>query len=74
MIDALQWIVTIGRFNINTAVITMSESNCTYRYLLIMKHASIRARTEEPDFCDLSDKVHDFTYFVYIKVERSYYQ
>jgi hypothetical protein len=25
MIDALQWIITIGRFDINTAVMTMSE-------------------------------------------------
>jgi hypothetical protein len=82
MIDALQWIATIGHFNINTAVMTLSEShmlhrvghlhssNYTYRYLLVMKHASIRVRTEEPDSHDFSDNVHDLTYFAYIKVEK----
>jgi hypothetical protein len=81
-IYALQWIVTVGHFNINTAAMTMSEfhmssrvahlnsSNYTYRYLLVMKHASIRVRTEEPDSHDLSDNVHDLTYFAYIKVEK----
>jgi hypothetical protein len=81
MIDALQWIVTIRHFNINAAVMTMSEfhmsprveqpnsSSCTYRYPLMMKHASIRVRTKEPDLCDLSDNFHDLTYLIYIKVE-----
>jgi hypothetical protein len=30
-----------------------------------MKHASIRVRTEEPDYSDLPDNVYDWTYTVY---------
>jgi hypothetical protein len=41
-----------------------------YGYLLKMKHASIRVRTEEPDFSDLPDNVHDWTYSVYGQVEE----
>jgi hypothetical protein len=33
-----------------------------YGYLLKMKQAYIRLRTEEPDFSDLPDNVHDWTY------------
>jgi hypothetical protein len=35
-----------------------------------MKHASIRVRTEEPDYADLPDNVHDWIYSVYGKVEE----
>jgi hypothetical protein len=35
-----------------------------------MKHASIRVRTEEPDYSDLPDNVHDWTYSVYGQVEE----
>jgi hypothetical protein len=82
MICALQWIVTIGRFDINTAVMTMSgfciaprvghlnRLSCIYGYLLKMKHASTRVRTEEPYFSDLPDTVHDWTYSVYGNVEE----
>jgi hypothetical protein len=82
MIGALQWIVTIGCFDINTAVMTMSgfhmsprvgHLNCLkwiYGYLLKMKHASIRIRTEELCYSDLPDNVHDWTYSVYGQVEE----
>jgi hypothetical protein len=82
MIGALQWIVTIGRFDIHTAVMTMSGFRMAprvghlnrlkriYGYLLKMKHASIRFRTEEPDNSDLPDNVLDWTYSVYGKVEE----
>jgi hypothetical protein len=78
MIGALHCIVTIGCFDINTAaVMTMSGFRmaprvghlnclkCIYGYLLKMKHASIRVRTEEPDYSDLPDNVHDWTYSVW---------
>jgi hypothetical protein len=39
-----------------------------YGYLLKVKHASIRVRTEEPDFSDLPDI--DWTYSVYGNVEE----
>jgi hypothetical protein len=82
MIGALQWIVTIERFDFNTAVMTMSGFRIAprvghlnrfkriYGYLLKMKHASIRVRTKEPDFSDLPDNVHDWTYSVYGQVEE----
>jgi hypothetical protein len=82
MIGALQWIVTIGRFDINTAVMTMSgfciaprvghlnRLQQIYGYLLKMKHTSIRVRTEESDFSDLPDNVYDWTSSVYGKVEE----
>jgi hypothetical protein len=35
-----------------------------------MKHASIRIRTEETDYSDLPGNAHDWTYFVYGKVEE----
>jgi hypothetical protein len=35
-----------------------------------MKHASIRVRTKEPDFSDLPDNVHGWTYSVYGNVEE----
>jgi hypothetical protein len=74
MIGALQWIVTIGHLDINTAVMTMSGFRMAprvghlNRYLI--DNASIRVRTEEPDFSDLPDNDHDWTYSVYGKVEE----
>jgi hypothetical protein len=77
MIVALQWIVTIGRFDINTAVMTMSGIRMAprivhlnslrriYGYLSKMQHDSIRVRTEEPDYTDLPDNAHDWTFSVY---------
>ena len=82
MIGALQWIVTIGRFDIHSAVMTMSGFRMAprighlnrlrriYGYLLKMKYASIRVRTEEPDYSDLPDNSYDWTYTVYGKVEE----
>jgi hypothetical protein len=82
MIGALQWIVTIGCFDIHVAIMTMSGFRMAprvghlnrlkriYGYLLKMKHASIRIRIEEPDYSDLPDNVPDWTYSVYGKVEE----
>jgi hypothetical protein len=41
-----------------------------YGYLLKMKHASIRIRTEEPNYSDLPDNVPDWIYSVYGKVKE----
>jgi hypothetical protein len=71
MIDALQWIVNIGNFNIHMAVMTISgfcmaprvglpnRLRQIYGYLLKMKHVSSRVRTKKPDSSDLPDNVHD---------------
>jgi hypothetical protein len=72
MIVALQWVATIGRFDISTAVMTISGFRIAPRkghlerlkringYLSKMRHASIRIRTEEPDYSDIPDIDHDW--------------
>jgi Reverse transcriptase (RNA-dependent DNA polymerase) len=82
MIGSLQWIVTIGRFDIHTAVMTMSGFRMAprighlkrlrriYGYLAKMRHASIRVRTQEPDYSDIPDEVYDWTYSVYGNVQE----
>jgi hypothetical protein len=73
MIGALQWIVTIGRFDINTAVMTESGFRMAprighlnsfrriYGYLSKMRYASIRVITEEPDYSDLPEDTSDWS-------------
>jgi hypothetical protein len=61
--------MTMSEFHMSSRVGHLNSTNYTYRYLLVMKHASIRERTEEPDSRDFFDNVHDLTYFAYIKVE-----
>jgi hypothetical protein len=75
MIGSLPWIVTIVRFDIYTAVMTMSGFHSAprighlerpqrmYGYLSNMRFTSIRVRTEEPDFSNVPD--HQWTYTVY---------
>jgi hypothetical protein len=77
MKGSLQCIFTIGRFDIHTAVMTMSgfriaprighleRLRCIYGYLSKMRFASIRVRTEEPHYSDVPDHQHDWTYTVY---------
>jgi hypothetical protein len=67
MIGALQWMVTIGRFDILTAVKSMSSFRAAlqagnlerlkriYGFLSKMCHAVLRICTEEPDYLDLPD-------------------
>jgi hypothetical protein len=67
MLGSLQWIVTIGRFDIHRAVMTMSGFRMAprighlerlrhvYGYLSKMRFASIHVRTEEPDNSDIPD-------------------
>jgi len=82
MIGALQWIVTIGRFDIITAVMTMSGFRMAprighlerlkriYGYLSKMRYASIRIRTDEPDYSDIVDPNYDWSQTVYGKVKE----
>jgi hypothetical protein len=82
MIGSLQWIVTIGRFDVHTSVMNMSgfciaprighlkRLQRIYGSLSKMQFASIRVRTEEPDFSDISDPEYDWTYAVYVKVKE----
>ena len=82
MIGALQWAVTIGRFDINTAVMTLSgfraaprrghldRAKRIYGYLSKMRHGAIRVRTDEPDYSDIPDFDYDWSKTVYGEVEE----
>jgi hypothetical protein len=83
MIGALQWVVTIGHFDISTAVMTMSGFRIAprkghlerlkriYGYHSKMRHASIRIRTEEPDYSDIPDLNHDWPRSVYGEISET---
>ena len=71
LIGALQWIIQIGRFDICTAVMTLSRFRAAPRqghlervkrihgYLSKMKFAAIRIRTQVPDYSDIPDQKGD---------------
>ena len=73
LIGSLQWVVSLGRFDIATAVMTMSSFRVAprrghldrlkriYGYLSRMKHATTRFRTHEPDYSDLPERLYDWT-------------
>ena len=76
-IGQLQWLVTLGRFDIHDQVTTMSRFRSAprkghlerlqriYRYVLKTKHYSTRYRTEVPDYTYLPDMKYDWSYTVY---------
>ena len=82
LIGGLQWIVTIGRFDIMVAVMTLSSFRAAprkghlervrriYGYLSKMRHATIRVRTTEPDYSDLPVKELDWARTVYGALEE----
>jgi hypothetical protein len=65
LIGAMQWVVSIGRFDITTAVMTLSGfhampqhghmecAKCIYGYLARMEYAMIHVRMKEPDYSAL---------------------
>ena len=82
LIGALQWTITLGRFDIATAVMTMSGFRAAPRvghlervkrivgYLVKMKQGVIRVRTDEPDYSTIPPQNYDWEYTVYGKVEE----
>ena len=82
LIGSLQWIITIGRFNVFTAVVSMSGFRIAprqghldrvrriYGYLPRMNQAKIRVRTEEPDYSGLPNFEFDWSRTVYGAVEE----
>ena len=82
MIGQLQWLVTLGRFDIDAQVTTMSRFRSAprkghlerlprvYGYVLKTKHYSTRYRTEEPDYSYLANTKHDWSYTVYGNVQE----
>jgi hypothetical protein len=82
LVGVLQWIVALGRFDIATAVMTMSGYRVAPRvghldrlkrvcgYLCKMKHGFVRIRTDEPDYSGMSEPEYDWTRTVYGKVKE----
>jgi hypothetical protein len=82
LIGAMQWVVSIGRMDITTAVMTLSSFRampcrghmdrvkCVYGYLSKMKEAIIHVRTAEPDYAGLPDQVFDWATSVYGNVSE----
>jgi hypothetical protein len=82
MIGALQWVIQIRRFDINTAVMTLSSfrtnprlghlNRCkrVYGYLYMMRKAAIRIRVDEPDYSALPTKVYDWEQSIYSGAEE----
>jgi Reverse transcriptase (RNA-dependent DNA polymerase) len=82
MIGCLQWAVSLGRFDIHTATMTMSRFRAAprkghlerlkriYGYLRKFDSAAIRVRTAKPDFTGLPEQDFDWCNTVYGKVEE----
>ena len=82
LIGSLQWEISLGRFDVQTAVISMSSFRAAprighlervkriYGYITKMKHATIRVRTEEPDFSVLPSEPYTWDYSVYGDVKE----
>jgi hypothetical protein len=68
MSGALQWVTTLGRFDVFTALMTMSRFRAlpsighltrlkrTYGYLQKFPHGATRVRVGELDYSELPDK------------------
>ena len=81
MIGVMQWAISIGCFNIATAILSLSsfcvalhvrhlESKHIYAYLNKMRHATIRVQTEELDFSAFPDITYNCAQFVYGNVKE----
>jgi hypothetical protein len=82
LIGILQWTISLGRFDIATAVMSMSSFRVAPRaghlerlkricgYLSKMKHGYIRIRTEEPDYSDMPEAQYDWSRSVYGRVKE----
>ena len=81
-IGQLQWLMTLGRFDIHAQVITMSRFRYVprkghlerlqriYGYVLNTKHYSTTYRTDEPDYSYLPNMKYEWSYTVYGNVHE----
>ena len=77
LIGQLQWLISLGRFDIAVHVMSLSRFRAQPRkghldrakrivgYLLFLPDGAIRFRTGEPDFSSLKDQENDWTRSVY---------
>ena len=82
MVRQLQWLVSLIRFDIHSAVVTMSRYRTSpkeghvdrckriYGYISEMDHGRLRFRTEKPDFSNLPPQDFDWSRSVYGDVEE----
>jgi hypothetical protein len=82
MIGSLQWAISLGQFDIQTATMTMSRFRTAprkghlerlkhiYGYLRRFKSAAIRVRVNEPDFSTLPVQELDWAETVYGNVQE----
>jgi hypothetical protein len=82
LIGALQWTISLGRFDVATAVMTLSGFRVAPRighlerlrrvcgYLCKMKHGFIRFRTDEPDYSMMDHTKYDWARTVYGEVKE----
>ena len=83
LIGSLQWAISLGRFDITTAVMTLSSFRSLPRkghldrakrivsYIYRFKYAKVRFRTHEPDFSDLITPEHDWSSTPYGNVREA---
>jgi len=82
LIGALQWMVTIGCFDIMTAVVSLSafraaphfghleRAKWTFGYLAKMNTAKLRICTKQPDYLALPNFEFDWTRTIYGAMEE----
>ena len=82
MIGALQWVISLGRFDICTAIMTMSRFRVAprkghisrvkriYGYLAKNPSGVFHVRTEEPDYSDVQDVTYSWEHSVYGPVKE----
>jgi hypothetical protein len=83
MIGALQWLISLGRFDIFTATMTMSRFRVEprkghldrlkriYGYIKKWKHGGIRYRTSEPDYSYLPQQLFTWAKSTYGQVKEA---
>ena len=82
ILGQLQWLVTLGIFDLHAQVATMSRFRAAprqghmdrlkriYSYVIRTKDYAIRFRTDQPDYSFLPDQDFDWTYSVYGNVQE----
>ena len=82
LIGALQWLITLGRFDVATAVMTLSRFRAMprkghldrvkriYGYLRKMNSGCIRVRTHIPDFSQFPDQNYEWERSIYGNVSE----
>ena len=77
MVGQLQWLVTLGRFDLHAHIATMLRFRAAprqghmdrlkriYAYAIRTKDYTVRFRTDEPHYSFLSEQDFDWTYSVY---------